>query len=196
MNAAVESFPIEAPENLSPMQEHVFRAESARTPFSGVDALGWTIGEEGYSWTSVEALLSWIPQRFLYQVGMTDAETTLEQFVAQGAGVCQDFAHLYLTLLRRWGWPARYVSGYFFSAEASADRIEAEAMHAWVEVYREQSGWIALDATAGTYADDRYIPVAYGRDYSDVSPVRGMLQGGTQQVQTSRLQMVQRQIQQ
>ena len=196
MDAVVETIPRRIQAALSPMEGEVFRAQSDRTPFSEVDSLGWTIGDEGRSWTAVEALLGWIPQRFLYQVGTTDAETTLEQLLSQGAGVCQDFAHLYIALLRRWGWPARYVSGYFFSAGPGAERIEAEAMHAWVEVYREGTGWIALDATTGEYADSRYVPVGYGRDYNDVSPVRGMLQGGTQQVQVSRLEMVQGQAQQ
>src|SRR5207244_9556803 len=98
-----------------------------------------------------------------YVVGATDAQTPIERVLELGHGVCQDFAHVFLALLRRWGWCARYVSGYMFSdVTRASERIEAQAMHAWVEVYRPGSGWIGMDATSGTYADDRYVPVGYG----------------------------------
>ncbi len=193
MNAVVETIAHEADMPPAPDEQVLFSAESTRTRFATIEPLGWTVGQEGASWQSVEAILGWIPQRFVYQVGATDAHTPLGTFLERGAGVCQDFAHLYLAILRRWGWCARYVSGYFFSADPDVERIEADAMHAWVEVYRPGTGWIGLDATAGAFADHRYVAVGYGRDYDDVSPVRGMLVGGTEQSQRARLQIVQQQ---
>ena len=85
----------------------------------------------------------------------------------------------------------RQVSGYFFSATAETQKIDVEAMHAWVEVFRPGVGWIGLDATHGSYTDDRYVPVGYGRDYDDVRPVRGVIKGHTVQSQATRLQMEQ-----
>ena len=112
----------------------------------------------------MESALALIPERFVYQVGKTDAETPIEAFLELGSGVCLDFAHVMLALLRSWGWCARYVSGYVFTATDGAEAIEADAMHAWVEVFRHGTGWIGLDPTTGLLADDRYVPVAYGRD--------------------------------
>ena len=119
--------------------------------------------------------------------------TPIEEVIRLGAGVCQDFAHIFLALLRRWGFHARYVSGYFFSDSPETQRIEAEAMHAWVEVYRPGIGWVGLDATHGQYTDDRYVTVGYGRDYDDVRPIRGIIRGETEQTHASRLEMAQQQ---
>ena len=189
IRAKVETTPAESTADLSPAERYLYTHDSSRAPRAGIASLGWDLGGEGHSWISVESLLRWLPQRFVYQVGATDAKTTLDEFVTRGAGVCQDFAHAMIAMLRRWGWAARYVSGYFFSSGAGSTRIEAEAMHAWVEAFRPGFGWIALDATAGDYADDRYVPVGYGRDYADVAPVRGILNSRSLQVSNSRLEI-------
>jgi transglutaminase-like putative cysteine protease len=174
------------------VDEHLlYTMDSERVRTAAVRQLGWHVATEGRSWQAVESTLQWIPQRFVYDVGATDACTPIEAFIAQGAGVCQDFAHVYLGMLRAWGWCARYVSGFFFTGDpaSGAPVIEDEAMHAWVEVYRPGSGWIGLDPTSGRYADERYVPVGYGRDYDDVRPVRGVFRGATTQAQTARLVM-------
>ncbi len=189
MRAIVDTVPREAETTLQPWEQSLFLANSARAKRSEVDNLGWTLANEGESWIAVESLLRWIPQRFRYEVGTTDAETTITDFIEVGAGVCQDFAHVMIAMLRTWGWPARYVSGYFFSAPSTDTQIVAEAMHAWVEAYRPGIGWIGLDATAGEYTDERYVPVGYGRDYNDVAPVRGVIQGGSHQENSARLQI-------
>ena len=189
LKATVETFAGEYRAELSPVEELWYAGESSRVHFAPVASLGW--GLVSPSWTAVESVLAWIPQRFVYQVGATDAGTSVEDVIALGAGVCQDFAHVFLSMLRSWGFRARYVSGYFFNAARESERIEAEAMHAWVEVYREGFGWVGLDATAGQYTDDRYVAVGCGRDYDDVRPIRGVIRGQTLQSQAARLEMQQ-----
>lgn len=187
--ADVETFAAEWSEPLTAAERSLYSATSERVPIDSAPLIGWQIGGAGASWPAVESALGWLPQRFYFSVGQTDAETTLAEFVERGAGVCQDFAHAFLVLLRAWGWPARYVSGYCFNAEPPATTIEAEASHAWVEVYHEDLGWVGLDPSAGTYTDDRYVPVGVGRDYDDVRPVRGVFRGVAAQRHTSHLQM-------
>lgn len=187
LHAQVETHAGEVPVELSAVENFWYLRDSERVRQAAIAELGW--GLVSPSWTAVESVLAWMPQRFVYEVGATDALTPIESVIAQGAGVCQDFAHIYLALLRSWGFHARYVSGYFFSASPDTQSIDVEAMHAWVEVFRPGVGWIGLDATHGSYADERYIPVGYGRDYDDVRPVRGVIKGHTIQSQATRLQM-------
>lgn len=190
VKATVETLSNEHPTEPRADELHLYRNDSPRVRMAAVEGLGWA-PDAGNSWAAVDSALAWIPQRFVYTVGATDAETSIEEVIANGSGVCQDFAHIFLAMLRRWGWCARYVSGYFFnSPEAETPRIEAEAMHAWVEVFLPGVGWVGLDATAGQYADERYVPVGVGRDYHDVSPVRGIIHGDTSQSQSARLEMV------
>lgn len=187
MRALVETEQIERAEQLAPDESLLFRLPSSRVVPSAVEELGWSIGGEGLSWSAVESVLAWVPQRFVYRVGATTAQTSVHEVLEQGVGVCQDFAHVLLSILRGWGWAARYVSGYVFSGPPGSDRIEAEAMHAWVDVFRPGHGWIGMDPTTGRYADDRYVVVAHGRDYDDVRPVRGVLTGPRNQEQDARL---------
>ena len=189
MAAIVETATVESVTELQPSESMWYIADSRRVRRAAAEQLGW--GLVRMSWTAVESALEWMPQRFQYQVGSTDAETPIERVISDGAGVCQDFAHIFLALLRSWGFHARYVSGYFFSAPRDTPRIDADAMHAWIEVFRPDIGWVALDATHGQYADERYVPVGCGRDYDDVRPVRGVLRGATVQRQANRLQMQQ-----
>lgn len=171
-----------------PDESHLFRVSSARAPLDCAQQIGWQLDGVGQSWAAVEAALAWMPTRFRYQVGMTSVSTTLEEFVALGSGVCQDFAHAFISLLRSWGWCARYVSGYVF-VDSAGGMVEAEAMHAWVEVHRPDAGWIGLDATTGRETDDRYIAVGIARDYDDVRPVRGIVDGAIRQTQNAKLQV-------
>jgi len=124
-----------------------------------------------------------IHARFQYVKGATHVHSSIEDSLALGAGVCQDFAHLLLALVRMRGLPGRYVSGYLVpqpTAEPSAsleEVIGGQASHAWVEVYVPGSGWSALDPTLGAPVGLRHVRVAYGRDYGDVAPVRGVYKG-------------------
>ena len=189
MQALVETVPSETVTDLQPSEGVWYVGDSPRVRRAAAEPLGW--GLVPMSWTAVESALEWMPQRFHYQVGATDAATPIERVISDGTGVCQDFAHIFLALLRSWGFHARYVSGYFFSARRETLRIDADAMHAWIEVFRPDFGWVALDATHGQYVDDRYVPVGYGRDYDDVRPIRGVVRGRTIQSQAGHLQMQQ-----
>jgi len=90
-----------------------------------------------------------------------------------GNGVCQDHAHLMLALCRARGLPARYVSGYVDVGEVSD-----AASHAWVDVWLEDAGWVAVDVSHACFASEKYCRVAVGRDYETAAPVRGMRVGG------------------
>ena len=105
----------------------------------------------------------------------TAADTTAEQAFAAGHGVCQDFAHIFVSTARRMGVPARYVSGHLFRRDG---QIVQEAAHAWAEGWIEDLGWTAFDPVNGVCADDAYIRVACGLDYRDAAPVAGARAGG------------------
>ncbi len=176
--------------DLAPDESSMYRRDSPHVPLSAVHGWGWQFSDEGASWDAVESLLQWMPQRFLFRLGTTTASTPLEDFLAMGSGVCQDFAHALIAQLRCWGWAARYVSGYLFASRDLTTVVEAEAMHAWVEVWRSDVGWIGLDPTSGKLTDERYIPVGFARDYDDLRPVRGIVAGAREQSQEAHLQVI------
>jgi transglutaminase-like putative cysteine protease len=114
--------------------------------------------------------------------GATHVNSSVRDSLALRAGVCQDFAHLLLGVVRMRGLPARYVSGYIVSGSAGPgakqeEVIGGQASHAWAEVFLPGSGWIGFDPTLGKPIELRHIRVAYGRDYGDVPPVRGVYKG-------------------
>jgi transglutaminase-like putative cysteine protease len=131
----------------------------------------------------VQAASDLIHQRFEYVKGATHVNSSIEHSLSLGAGVCQDFAHLLLGVVRKRGLPARYVSGYLVPESASApdaklqEVIGGYASHAWAEVYLPDSGWVGLDPTLGLPLGLQHVRVAYGRDYGDVAPVRGVYKG-------------------
>jgi transglutaminase-like putative cysteine protease len=131
----------------------------------------------------VQAASDLIHQRFKYEKGMTHVNSSIEHSLSLGAGVCQDFAHLLLGVARKRGLPARYVSGYLVPEGAASpdakfqEVIGGYASHAWAEVYLPDSGWMGLDPTLGKPLGLQHVRVAYGRDYGDVAPVRGVYKG-------------------
>ncbi|MXO62210.1 transglutaminase family protein [Qipengyuania oceanensis] len=112
-----------------------------------------------------------------YKVGATHVGTTAEEAVEQGAGVCQDHAHIFVGAARLLDCPARYVSGYLMMN----DRIDQEATHAWAEAFIEGLGWVGFDISNGISPDARYVRVATGRDYRDAAPITGISFGTTTQ---------------
>jgi len=124
-----------------------------------------------------------IHQRFQYVKGATHVHSSVEDSLSIGAGVCQDFAHLLLGVLRIRGLPGRYVSGYLVPGSTAAanakqeDVIGGQASHAWAEVFLPNGGWVGFDPTLGNPVGLRHIRIAYGRDYGDVAPVRGVYKG-------------------
>lgn len=122
------------------------------------------------------AALGWVAQRVRYETGATDVTTSATDSLAKGAGVCQDYAHLTLCLLRAMGIPGRYVSGYLHPAEDPQVGVTgAGQSHAWVEAWT--GGWWALDPTIGRTVGERHVMVARGRDYGDVAPLKGVYSG-------------------
>jgi len=123
-----------------------------------------------------------------YAPGETDVSTPLMEVLEKRHGVCQDFAHLMIACLRSRGLAARYVSGYIHVRPAAADSTGAAdvaepligggASHAWVAVYSPPFGWIELDPTNNTWVGVEHVAVAWGRDFGDVSPLRGIILGG------------------
>jgi transglutaminase-like putative cysteine protease len=131
----------------------------------------------------VKEASSLIHEKFKYVKGATHVHSSILDSLAVGAGVCQDFAHLLLGMVRKKGLPGRYVSGYLVPEGAASPNaklqevIGGSASHAWVEVYLPNSGWIGLDPTLGKPLGLQHVRVAYGRDYGDVAPVRGVYKG-------------------
>lgn len=121
--------------------------------------------------------LDWVRQELRYQKGATHVATTAADALAAGGGVCQDFAHLALSVLRTMGIPARYVSGYLHSApDAGIGETISGESHAWVEYWTGQ--WRGFDVTNGVPVGERHVIVARGRDYGDVPPLKGIYHGG------------------
>ncbi len=117
-----------------------------------------------------------------YVPGVTTIGTPATELLESRRGVCQDFAHLMIACLRSRGLPARYVSGYLRThATVGAEQREvvgAGASHAWVSVWSPPYGWIEFDPTNGCFAGTDHVAVAWGRDFGDVSPLRGVIVGG------------------
>ena len=117
---------------------------------------------------------------FAYRPGATSVTTPVRDVLAAREGVCQDFAHLELACLRSLGLPARYVSGYLHTqpAEGRERLVGADASHAWISVYCGPAGWIDVDPTNDLVVRDQHLTLAWGRDYGDVSPIKGVILGG------------------
>jgi transglutaminase-like putative cysteine protease len=131
----------------------------------------------------IEAAAARVHTQFRYEKGATQVKSTVVDALSTGAGVCQDFAHILIAIARVRGLPARYVSGYLVprrTAEPGAsveEVIGGQASHAWMEVYIPELGWIGQDPTLGKPVGIQHIRVAYGRDYGDAAPVRGVYKG-------------------
>lgn len=125
-------------------------------------------------------LMHHIHEEFAFNPSATSVATPVTEVLEEKRGVCQDFAHLQIAALRALGLPARYVSGYLLTdSPAGQPRlIGADASHAWLSVWCPVLGWVDLDPTNGVVPSIRHITLAWGRDYSDVSPLRGVVLGG------------------
>jgi transglutaminase-like putative cysteine protease len=134
---------------------------------------------------TLRTLCEAVPNRFEYRPGATYVGSTVRDLLAAGAGVCQDFVHLSLVLLRRRGIAARYVSGYLWAApqEHGTDSLEVDT-HAWLEALLPGSDgkgepvWVSADPTNRRLAGETHVKIGHGRFYSDVPPVKGLYMGG------------------
>ena len=136
---------------------------------------------------AVSDFMARIHREFTFDPRATEVSTPVAEVLKHRAGVCQDFAHLMLACLRSLGLPARYVSGYIETVPppGMARLTGADASHAWASVFcGDQAGWIDADPTNNLFPSERHITVAWGRDFSDVSPLRGVTMGaGGQRLQ-------------
>jgi transglutaminase-like putative cysteine protease len=138
---------------------------------------------------TLELLCELVPDRFEYRPGVTYVGSTVRDLLEMGAGVCQDFVHLSLVLLRRRGIAARYVSGYLWAAPETApedhgtDSVEVDT-HAWLEALLPSSDghgepvWVSADPTNRRLTGETHVKIGHGRFYSDVPPVKGLYMGG------------------
>jgi transglutaminase-like putative cysteine protease len=119
-------------------------------------------------------------QDFHFDSKATNVRTTPEEVLRTRRGVCQDFAHLQIACLRSLGLAARYVSGYIrtYPPPGQPRLVGADASHAWLSVYCPGSGWLDVDPTNNLIPSDSHVTLAWGRDYGDISPVRGVILGG------------------
>lgn len=156
------------PEGFAPLW--LFRADTdLTTPGEKLRALAGSIAAGG-DVDRLHALMKAIGEAVVYEVGSTNAATTAEGALAQGKGVCQDHAHVFIAAARLLGFPARYVSGYL----RLDDRVDQVAGHAWAEAHVDGLGWVSFDPSNGISTDGRYVRLALGRDYRDAMPISGI----------------------
>lgn len=133
-------------------------------------------GERATVWESVQALLTFTHTEFRYQPAVTNVHTRMSEALRLRQGVCQDFAHVMIGLCRALRIPARYVSGYLYNG-STGQLKGAQASHAWLETFIPGHGWFGFDPTNHQPTGERHVKVAVGRDYADVSPLRGTYRG-------------------
>ncbi|WP_394728546.1 transglutaminase domain-containing protein [Altererythrobacter sp. GH1-8] len=140
----------------------------------------------------LHALSTHVRDHVAYTKGTTGPNTTAEEAVEAGTGVCQDHAHIFIGAARANDIPARYVSGYLMMN----DRIDQEATHAWAEAHVEGLGWVGFDISNGISPDPRYVRVATGCDYRDAAPLTGISFGGVEELLSVDIAVEQQQVEQ
>lgn len=192
--------PLQFPESTtSPSWDEIARTRQFDRSTNGLDAYQFTFASPQislspslatYAATSfnpgrsiIEALTELtarIHDDFQFDPTATIVTTPVNEVFENRRGVCQDFAHLQIAMLRSLGIPARYVSGYLSTTPppGQARFIGADASHAWLSVFCGESGWVDIDPTNNVFPTTQHITVAWGRDFSDVSPIKGVYTGG------------------
>lgn len=135
----------------------------------------WTRTGEDPTLDKLHRLAARLHETMQFDTEVTGVDTAAEQACAEGHGVCQDFAHIFIATVRRLGIPSRYISGHLFRRDGE---MVQEAGHAWAEAWIENLGWTAFDPLNGICTDDAYVRVACGVDYRDAAPVVGARAGG------------------
>ncbi len=153
-------------------------AFTAQAPLSDeVEETALSLSGEGPPLAASQAAAEWVRRRLRYERGTTSVKTSATEALELGSGVCQDFVHLMLALLRAMGVPARYVSGYLHpTTGAEVGAVHCGQSHAWVEAWTGE--WHPFDPTNGSAVGERHVVVGRGRDYSDVPPLKGIYRGG------------------
>jgi transglutaminase-like putative cysteine protease len=148
-----------------------------RTPALLELASQWNVTRRDDPLSLLYELNQRIYEHFVYVPNSTVVDSPIDIALSSRQGVCQDFAHIMLALVRGAGIPCRYVSGYLHHRSADHDRSEASATHAWIEAFLPQLGWTGFDPTNLLVAGGRHIRTAIGRDYYDVPPTHGIFRG-------------------
>jgi len=126
---------------------------------------------------NAQVAMAWIHETIEYVPGATEVHSALTELLERRAGVCQDFAHLLIAIVRSWGFAARYVMGFAEAGTIGEEAAASEATHAWAEVLIPGAGWRGFDATACLVTNDTFVTVAIGRDSRDAAPLRGTFKG-------------------
>jgi transglutaminase-like putative cysteine protease len=158
-------------------RQFVLASPAATPSVAAVEYARPTFRPERLLAESLEELCGRLHTEFEFAPGSTTISTPVDEVVARRAGVCQDFAHLTISALRGLGLAARYVSGYLETdPPPGQDRlVGADVSHAWVSVFVPEVGWVDIDPTNGQFVNHRYVTVAWGRDYADVPPLKGVI---------------------
>ena len=135
------------------------------------------------------AINSSLYESIAYVPRSTSVDSPIEHALRERKGVCQDYAHIMITLVRHLGIPARYVSGYLFHRGGELTRSAEGATHAWVEALLPGLGWVGFDPTNNVLVNDRHVRTAVGRDYADVPPSRGVYKGSVKSELTVRVRV-------
>ena len=173
------------PETLLPAVEQNMQllSLSTATPIHGEEEIQRYAGALFHQDKQVAMIIKdcceFIYKQFTYIKGITTIESSVDEILEKKAGVCQDFAHVMLEILRRMGIPARYVSGYI-CPNKNGMRGEG-ATHAWVEAFIPSYGWLGVDPTNNVVVTQHHVKLAVGRDFTDCSPVKGTFKGPAQQ---------------
>ena len=139
--------------------------------------------DEATLWDACNEIMKKIYSTLEFKPGFTTINTPVDTVVKLKKGVCQDFAHLMIACLRNMGLPSRYVSGYIETMPPPGKEklVGTDASHAWVSVYFPSIGWVEFDPTNNVLPTDKHIVTAYGRDYHDVAPIKGIVFSSGQQ---------------
>lgn len=161
---------------LEPLDPQFYLSETPQTASNAaIAALALDVGKVRASDPErLHALMTRIRQRIDFRTGETHVHTTGAEALREGAGVCQDHAHVFIAAARVLGFPARYISGYLWTGNDDV----SPASHAWAEAYLPSLGWVGFDIANRLCPTDAYVRVAVGRDYHDAAPVRGVRRGG------------------
>jgi transglutaminase-like putative cysteine protease len=179
-------FPLEAVEDAVPLPPlpHELRdwlfvdGPLRRTPRLEDFAAGLDVPARAPLGEQVRRFGAAIAAAFEYRKHVTRYDSTTDDFLQARAGVCQDFSHLMLALLRLRGIPCRYVSGYLHVGHPAAEPAQS---HAWIEFHSPRAGWVPFDPTHDREIDERYVVVAHGRHYDDVPPNKGIYRGNARE---------------
>jgi transglutaminase-like putative cysteine protease len=176
------------PERLSPLA--YLRDTPLTHADAGLRAFADEVGRDGGRLAQLHRLTSAIHQRVAFMVGATTVDHTAADAFAQGEGVCQDHAQIFIACARRMGVPARYVSGHLHRSDGLIDQ---DAAHAWAEAWVEDLGWVGFDPANGVSPTEDYVRVACGLDALGASPIRGATYGGGRETMTVALRVRQMQ---